>query len=322
MKVDGVRASAPGKVIITGEHFVVHGAYAVAAAIDRRATVTVSQSGDGESFIVARGRASRVASDDQLFSAPKAVARRLFSEYGLRSPGLRIEIESTIPAGSGLGSSAAVSVATAAALSRFMRYEADDDRLYEIAMAGEKKIHGSPSGIDIQASLRGGVILFSKNTGAKQIPLSEPIQLLVAHSGKQRKTSDLIRRASFRKDEYPDTLERLTQSASLFSLEAATALSKCNLPYLGAIMNLMQSALCWIGVSNRPLEDMVELALSKDSSYGAKITGAGGGGCIVVLPKPEKAEFLLRQMLNHYSDSFLCKIPQSGVCWESEFERQ
>ena len=313
-----VRASAPGKAIITGEHFVVHGAYALAAAIDRRVVVTVSKSSEFRGgAIVSGGKISKIDQDDHVFPAPKAVAKHLFSEMGLRNPEVLVEIESPIPAGSGLGSSAAVSVATAAALTKFLEYEADEAKLFEIAMAGEKKIHGSPSGIDIEASLIGGVILFSKGSGTKSIRLARPVKLLVAYSGRQRNTSELIRRASMQKKAYPATWEKLALSASTFSLQAAAALANSDLPQLGAIMNMMQAALCWIGVSNPRLETMIELALSKDCSHGAKITGAGGGGCIIALPRQGRSKQLLRQMVRDYPQSFLCTIPQVGLRWGS-----
>src|SRR5579872_6573604 len=112
-------ASAPGKIILSGEHFVVHGSYSVAAAINKRVFVTVKEI-EGKSRIVSNGQSFSLTSDEGGFRAVKSVARNILSAVAKadRVP-MEITIRSEIPAGSGLGSSAAVSVATAAALLDF-----------------------------------------------------------------------------------------------------------------------------------------------------------------------------------------------------------
>ena len=311
-------ASAPGKVIITGEHFVVHGSYAVAAAINRRARVTVSQFDGIDSEIISDGYRSKVSYDDNMLVAAKSVVRRAFQEYGTpnKNNKLRIEISSEIPAGSGLGSSAAISVATAAAVASFLGQERDPSKISEIAMFGEKSVHGNPSGIDIETSLRGGMLLFNKKNGSKPIPLDRVIQLLVVFSGKPRSTSKLISEVSEKKKLFPGYFERLVQAASFVSLDVAEAASKGDLPHLGALMNLAQASLSWIGVSTAELENMIEAVLVGDV-FGAKLTGAGGGGSIIALPSPEKAETLLREVSRIYKHSFITSIPQEGLRWEN-----
>jgi mevalonate kinase len=307
-----VTASAPGKIIVTGEHFVVHGAYAVAASINKRAWVTVSDSGDGESSISSRGQTSRMDSEDRLFTATRSVARKILSEFGKPDRPFNISVESSIPAGSGLGSSAAVSVATAAALLRYLGYPVENQKLYEIALDGERQVHGNPSGIDIQASILGGIILFSKNSGAKPIHLDRNLRFLVVYSGRRRRTGELIAKVAQTKKDFPRFFDQLARSASFFSLEAVDAATSGDLPYLGAIMNVMQASLSWIGASNRTIDNLIENFQSEDV-YGAKITGAGGGGSVIALPKPEKAEALLRSISNRYKYSFICTVPHDGL---------
>ena len=307
-----VTASAPGKVIITGEHFVVHGAYAVAAAINRRARVTISVNENGDSSISSRGLTSKVYSEDRSFSASKSVVRKIFSEYGKPESPVNISVQSDIPSGSGLGSSAAVSVATTAALLRYLGQTVDPKKMFEIAIQGEKQVHGNPSGIDIQTSILGGMILFSKSSEVRQIPISSAVQFLVVYSGRKRNTRELIARVSETKKEFPRFFEQLTRSTSEFGLQAADAARSGDLPYLGSIMNVMQTCLSWIGVSSRAIDNLIENFQPGDV-YGAKITGAGGGGSVVVLPRPEKAEGLLRTISARYKDSFLCALPHEGV---------
>lgn len=319
MKVEykSVAASAPGKIIICGEHFVVHGSYAVAAAINRRAKVTVSSAEGKNSTITARGLTLPLESNDKSYLPTKLIAKKIFSEYGKPSQGVRIRIDSDIPAGSGLGSSAAVSVATTAALTGYLEQNPKQDLLVETASLGEREVHRNPSGIDIQASISGGMILFNKASGAKAVPLERSIQFLIVYSGRQRRTSELVEKVKLKKQSYPRTFERLSEAASFFSLEVVQSITDGDLPYLGAIMNSMQSSLSWIGVSNPKLDRLIEDVLT-DDAYGAKITGAGGGGSIIALPKSDRAASLLKHISSKYKDSFLCTIPQDGLRWETQ----
>ena len=95
---------------------------------------------------------------------PVSVVRDETLEYLNQKGKIKITIESNIPRGSGLGSSSAVSVATAASIASLFGKKLDNKTLYEIALKGEKIIHGTPSGIDVAASVYGGLILFNKNT--------------------------------------------------------------------------------------------------------------------------------------------------------------
>ncbi|MDA4110963.1 MAG: mevalonate kinase [Thaumarchaeota archaeon] len=310
-----VAASAPGKVILTGEHFVVHGSYAVAAAINKRVKVSVSPSEDGESWINSRGIRSRVDSIDEEFPAARTIARRIIQEFGEKTDAFEMLIESEIPAGSGLGSSSAVSVACTAALSKYFGAKLDDKEIFELSMEGERKVHGNPSGIDVQASLMGGIILFSRKTGAKSISLGKSIEIIVIFSGKKRSTSRLVAAVARRKERYPHFFQQLTDSASFQSLELVDALKVADFSRLGALFNIAQAELDWIGVSTDYIDELIE-RVSGLETLGAKITGAGGGGSIIAIPKPEASRSLLESALEHHEYSFITSFPQEGLRWE------
>lgn len=315
-KIGTVAASAPGKIILTGEHFVVHGSYAVAAAINKRARVTVSPLGNQESEIVSEGKSSPVFADDNRFSLVKSVLGRTFEEYGKPKHSFRIQIDSEIPQGSGLGSSAAISVATSAAITSFIGQNPSKKQIWELSMRGERSVHGNPSGIDTWASLSGGIFLFNKKNGPKQIQTKGVLQFLVVFSGKTRRTSDLISTVSETRNKYPSSFEHLSKVASLLSLELVEAVTKGDLPYLGSLMDLTQLSLSRVGVSTKELDNLIE-SLLRGEAYGAKITGAGGGGSIIALPKPNMAKSLLRKVSLNYAHSFLTSIPQEGLRWET-----
>jgi mevalonate kinase len=309
-----VTASAPGKIIIVGEHFVVHGAYAVAAAIDRRVRVTVSEAGRN-SFVTSGNRSSLLFKNDGQFSAVKAVARKAIQDCGKPSQSLRVKIASNIPSGSGLGSSAAVVLATAAACSKFLGQNFEKAKIAEIALLGERLVHGNPSGIDIESSLAGGLLLFNRNAGMKPIPIAQAMRLLVVYSGKKRRTADLIMKVAMRKRQFPSFFESLTRSASFLSLDMVDAIAAGDLPKVGALMNVSQTSLSWIGVSTAYLDRIIE-SLCEGGAYGAKVTGAGGGGSIIALAKPEETEQLLDTISKKYPESFITSIPQEGLRWE------
>lgn len=307
-----VSTSAPGKIILTGEHFVVHGSYSIAAAINKRVKVTIRK-GTGASRITSGNVVSKIAVNDGKFIAVKTVLKKVLEKRN--GTNIEVIISSEIPSGSGLGSSAAASVAVGAAALKLLDMPTDQRTIFEMAMQGEKAVHGNPSGIDIEASLQGGLLLFKKNAGAKSIPLERSLQLLVAYSGKRRNTSSLIARVAVKKRAYPHIFESLTNASSFLTLSILDSIKKGDLPRLGALMNLSQAALSWLGVSNATLERMIDCATTL-GVFGAKLTGAGGGGSIIILPKPETTESVLRAISKRYSSSFLTTIPQQGLLWD------
>jgi mevalonate kinase len=307
--------SAPGKIIITGEHFVVHGSYALAAAINKRATVRVSGSSGHDSEIISDGRRSSVSSEDGVFTAAKAVIRKIVAESGNRKEIFRVEISSQIPVGSGLGSSSAISVATAAALVSYLGQRRDLDRISELAHAGEKAVHGNPSGIDTAASLYGGMLLFDRKNQVRPVLVNTALKILVVFSGTTRRTAALISKVNGLRTRYPATFEHLSDASSFLSLQAAEAIAKGDLPRLGELMNLSQASLSWIGVSTSALDKLINEILHSNV-YGAKLTGAGGGGSVIAVPKPERAEDILKQVSQAHKISFLTSIPQEGLRWE------
>lgn len=305
-------ASAPGKIILTGEHFVVHGAYSIAAAINKRVTVTVRKR-TGASRIVSGNVISKIGQNDGRFIAVKTVLKKILEKASESS--LEVMITSEIPDGSGLGSSAATSVAVAAAALKLCKMPVDQRSIFEMAMFGEKSVHGNPSGVDVEASLLGGLLLFSKTAGAKSVPLDRSLKLLVAYSGKRRNTKNLIAKVSNKKKAYPHVFESLTNASSFLTLSILDSITNGDLPRLGAYMNLSQATLSWLGVSNTTLEQMID-RVTEEGVFGAKLTGAGGGGSIIALPKPETTESVLKAISKRYTYSFLTSIPQQGLLWE------
>jgi mevalonate kinase len=306
-------ASAPGKIIILGEHFVVHGSLAISAAINKRATVSVSATSEGDAIISSRGNSSRLQMDDGRFRAVKAVLKESFRELNLPGKGLKIEIESEIPPGSGLGSSAAVCVATAGALLRHFDRKVDRESVSRLANRGEASVHGNPSGVDVATSLNGGTILFEKTSGVSEIKADPTIEFLVVFTGLERNTSDLVQKVSKVKENFPSYFSNLSESISKACVLGKKALETGDLETLGALMNLTQTSLSWIGTSNSSIESLIEKINKIGHCHGSKLTGAGGGGSVIALPEITNAKKIASEISKEYPDAFLTNIRQEGL---------
>ncbi|MGC8661417.1 MAG: mevalonate kinase [Nitrososphaeria archaeon] len=263
-----ISASAPAKIIILGEHFVVHGAHALAASIDRYITVTASHSSRDELFAY-----GRLVKAEHIFNSVDRITRGRH---------VKLVVRSQVPNGAGLGSSAALSLASAIAVSKLFRANPDPSLLFEMSMDAEKHVHGNPSGVDVAASLYGGFVLFKK--GELTRVSSPPIRFLVVDSRQRRKTGNLVKRVKKFMDLNPELFDSLVNSADLMAKEGAEAISGGELQLVALFMSVSQSFLELIGVSTPKIGSMISSL--KGSVMGAKITGAGGGGCIIAIPVP------------------------------------
>ena len=302
-------AEAPGKIIISGEHFVVHGSNALAAAIDKTVKV-YSETSDKNSIL------SRV--DNQVFNIrikpinPVSVVRNKILEYLNRKERIKITIESNIPRGSGLGSSSAISVATAASIASLFGEKLDKKTLYNIAFEGEKIIHGNPSGIDVAASVYGGLILFNKNTVPTNIDLLNKLQIIVSISGKTRQTSRMINHFTSTSNKLPYHFQSLVHSSSVLTHEAVNCLITQDLEKLGAIINFYNSILSSFGLGTKITDRMIETCL-EHGAYGAKITGAGGGGSIIAIAPLPKIKIIIDELNSLGFKTFSIELPKQGV---------
>lgn len=304
MPLKGV-SEAPGKVIISGEHFVVHGATALAAAIDRKVRVEATRSD--------RLAISSDLRDPEALKPARRVVESLYKSKKAQ-PRVSISIASELPGGAGLGSSAATMVAVAGAVSALEGWGLEGAALAKAAQAGERLIHGNPSGIDAAASALGGVILFKRGEEPRKVELPAPVTLLVAFSGRRRNTGRLVRRVTGMKETYPSLFESLCESATLVSGLCADALVRGDAVSLGRLMTYAHAVLARAGASNKTLDQLVDLCLG-EGCLGAKLTGAGGGGSVLAVPPPreEEATAVAKKLATKGYDAFFTKVPASGA---------
>ncbi len=267
-------AFASGKIILLGEHAAVYGRPAIAAALDRGAVARVTPARAVRPSVVARG------ADGAPIDSGGAFDRALEALLdAARSDGaLDVEVDLEIAPGGGLGSSAAMGLAIARALDPF----ATDADLYARTMAWERVFHGSPSGIDVAASLLGGCVRFQRGEPARRLSLSTPLLFCVGHSGTIAMTSTMVERVARARAADPSGVDAAFDTLASAAENAEHALVHGDRARLGRILGDAHALLAWLGVSTPALDRMCQLA-DHAGARGAKLTGAGGGGAVIAL---------------------------------------
>jgi mevalonate kinase len=308
-------ASAPGKVILFGEHFVVYGLKAVLASIDKRVTVTsTTTDNDLVSINSILGKISIPRS--KLYEEKKSTFRpfiylvRKMIQNTDYNGGLEITIDSDLPPGVGLGSSSACCVAAASSIfGLFENYS--KERILKLAIEAEKTIFRNTSGADCTVSTFGGIIEYDKKTGPSKIDSVPNFHLVIANSKIPHSTSKVVSKVENFKKANESLFSSLCDEVSKLIEDAKSALKTNDLISLGRAFTRNQEILEQIGVSNDKLRDMIKLA--NTTSYGSKITGAGDGGCVITLTDNSNLEQTVENLQNKNLDCFPVKIDCKGL---------
>jgi mevalonate kinase len=273
---------AHGKVILLGEHSVVYGHPALAGALADGVSVE-TEAGTGNLRVQAWGvQVSPIDPGNEPYSlgrAYRAIRARL--GLGLNSP-VDFSVHFDVPTGAGLGSSAAMAVAVARALKAVHGLSATDEDLAGAAMDSETVVHGKPSGLDHTVALKGGFGIFTRASGLSPVRAAQPVTLVIGHTGRERDTKGRVSRVAELHAERGDEVRaRFQQIASLVD-KGRAAVERANWGELGAAMTENQRHLEALEVSCPEIERMCAVA-GDAGAVGAKLTGGGGGGCVIAL---------------------------------------
>ena len=306
-------ASAPAKIILFGEHFVVHGTKAILAAIDKRVTVTSSFTDDKTIKVNSQLGTLEVpmsSSHEEVeneFRPFIFLANRMINSHQDVN-GLEITIDSDIPIGVGLGSSSACCVAVAASISGLLK-ELSSDEILNLSIEAEKTIFPDTSGADCAVCTYGGMI---EHPSIEKIDNTFDLNLLIANSMIPHNTKNSVEKVNKFKENNEERFSQLCDLETKLIGEVITAMKNNDATTFGLKMSENQKYLEEIQVSNDTLHDMISTL--NEISLGSKITGAGDGGCIIALVKDENLD-KVPALLPKDKEYFSAKIDTRGVIW-------
>src|SRR5437667_10484342 len=296
---------APGKIILAGEHFVVLGAPAVAMAINLYSEVQVTPKNSSGvdvdadiplRFLAGKNRNSGVPDPRQLLRPLQLAAEATLKQVGAEDRGLRMSVECEIPVAAGLGSSASTTVAIISAVARSRGIELSKKKIFELAFVPENFLHGKPSGVDQATCIYGGMILFNRPSSAKTVRVEKEPVILVCDTGIHHATRTLVggvvKKSQKEKKDFRNYLVMVRE----ISDGVAEALRDGDDEELGNLMYQNHELLRKIGVSHPKLDHLVGVA-KRAGALGAKLTGAGGGGCVIVLSPSKVARDRIARVL-------------------------
>lgn len=314
LPVHGATASAfaPAKVILLGEHTVVYGEPAVAAALDRGLRVTVTLAAAAE-----REPREQSGRDER----ERAVVELAAARFGLDGARVRVEVQSDVPMGAGLGSSAALGVGLVRALGALARRPLAAAQAAALAAEIDCVFHGQASGVDVAAVASGGVIWFERfgEPQCAPIALAQPLELVVGSSGEPRSTAGPVARLRARREAQPRIYDATFRLAGELVRAGRDALVRGDAEALGATMDALQGVLNGFGVSTPTLERMIHAARSA-GALGAKLTGAGGGGAMIALAPGRTAEVAAALRAEGF-DAFAATIGRAAAAEEVDHAR-
>lgn len=282
---DSREGSGCGKVILLGEHAVVHGRHAIAVPLPLTTRAVVSDADHGVQLIIPRwGVEYQLAKPIERRRSFEQAAGLILDQLGLTDRSLRIEVFPDIPRGMGLGGSAALAVAIIRALSQHFDLDLDDKRVNELARLSEEVAHGNPSGIDNALATWGRPLVFRRGNPplVEPLHLGQPLHLVLGMSHSQGLTAKTVGRVAEARERHPRLYERIFDDIDTLVLQGVVALRDQDMAVLGELMNLCHGLLNALQVSTPELERMVGIARDA-GALGAKLTGGGGGGAMVAL---------------------------------------
>ena len=275
------KASAPGSLMLFGEHAVLQGKLALACAIDKRVTVElVPRNDDVIQVFSSLGTHTMTLATMTHKPALSFVTQALcvFKEELLS--GFDLHIHSECSHTMGLGSSSAVTVATVAALQQALGKKHDPYALFNTALAVIRTVQGKASGTDVAATIFGGIVAYRMNPLTIEV-LKKTYPITLLYSGKKLATSTVVGMVLEKQKKHPELYEHIFNAMEEVTLRAQKAMLADRWDEVGSLANTFHGLMDALGVNDRALSECAWTLRSDPQITGAKISGSGLGDCVV-----------------------------------------
>jgi len=274
-----------GKIILLGEHAVVHGRHAIACPVPLTIRAIVEDGDRGVELLIPRwGVEYQLAKPLEQRRSFERAAGAILDKLGLATRTMRIEVFPDVPRGMGLGGSAALAVAIVRALDLHFRLGLSDAEVNELAYLSEQNAHGQPSGIDNTLATYGKPLVYRRGTPpmVELLSIPEPLSIVVGMTQTEGLTARTVANVADARQRNPRLYDKIFDDIDALVLQAVSAIQDNDVTTLGDLMNINQGLLNALQVSTPELERLINAARDAGAT-GAKLTGGGGGGAMIAL---------------------------------------
>jgi mevalonate kinase len=321
-----VTASAPGKLMLFGEHAVVHGFPCIVTAVDQRLYVTVKKNGVDmfhlEAPDLGLSAYTKRIEDLGRKDLPKAVRfvemlYKRFLENHPQDRGIVVTTKSDFLSTFGFGSSSAVTVAFAKALTKLYGVELSKKELFDLCYRVVIDVQGVGSGFDLAAAIWGGTLYYVSPAKVVEKMKIDDLPLIVGYTGIKADTPTIVRIVGGKLERNRYEIMKLFEDVEEVVEEAKKSINKQDWKKVGRLMNRNQAMLQKLEVSSEEL-DRLNRVVVEGGALGAKLSGAGGGDCMVaVVEKNDRVE-VENSIDKAGGEVMKVKLNASGVRIENE----
>ncbi|MDH5533535.1 MAG: mevalonate kinase [Candidatus Pacebacteria bacterium] len=319
-----ITTSAPGKLMLCGGYAVVHGRPCVVTAVDQRLYVTVEKNGNDQFHLEAPDLGlstySKTLTDLGKRDLPKAVRfietlYKIFLDDHPQNKGIRVSTKSDFSSSFGFGSSSAVTVAFAKALTELYQVKLNEKELFDLCYRAVIAVQGVGSGFDLAAAIWGGTIYYISPAKVVERIEVDKLPIVVGYTGVKADTPTLVRMINNKLESDTARIETIFDSIGDISRDVVKSLNDKNWEQLGSLFNQHQALMRQLGVSSPELEKLIT-ASSTAGAHGAGLSGAGGGDCMLSVVEDESKNSVIKS-LNQVGEVLDVKLNAPGVRIES-----
>lgn len=294
-----VKASAPGKLMLFGEHAVVYERPCIVTAVNHRMSVSINERNDKNIIVNApevNVKDYKISTDDlngkytRETSFVLTAAKNFFDRYDCES-GLDIETHSEFSSKFGFGSSSAVTVSTIKALSELFSVKMSKKELFDISYKTVLDVQKVGSGFDVASAIYGGTIYFIKGGKTIEEMNIREIPIIVGYTGVKADTSTLVKKVSEKLETETEKINNIFDKIGNITIKAKEKIKNSEWNEVGRFMNDNQKYLEMLGVSSPELDRLISSS-NEAGVYGSKLSGAGGGDCMIALASKEKKDLV------------------------------